>query len=508
MNHLEEVFKISGIPTHTFVRPLEFSALLVALRTPGRGVMIEGPSGIGKTTAVTRALDQLGIGAGVTRYSARRPGDIPAITDLPSQTGFGVVIIDDFHRLPAETRTALADFMKLLADEERPTDKVVLIGINKAGQALIRFAPDLNNRLDVIQFEANPDEKVEQLVAQGETALNASINIKNEIVAAAHGSFYIAQMLCHQACLESTILEEREERATTTVSLPGIQGKVHERLGRTFMERTKRFARGTRFRREGRAPYLHLLHWLAESQEWSLNIDQAVAAHPSMAGSITQIVEKDYLADLIKKDEEISAVLHLDTDARVLSVEDPQYMYFLRSLSWSKFPAEVGFLTIDIPSRYDFALSFAGADRSIASVLSAALEEMEFEVFYDHNEQHRILAEDVEDYLRPIYQSDADFVVALLGPEYPKRIWAKFESEAFKARFGDGTVIPIWFKTAPPGMFDESTRVGGVEFDPSGDVTAQINYISELLSRKIAEQRVEPTATVRTPMQPPLRGTS
>ena len=50
-----------GIPTHTFVRPIEYPALLVALRTPGRGVVVEGPSGIGKTTAVTRALEELGL---------------------------------------------------------------------------------------------------------------------------------------------------------------------------------------------------------------------------------------------------------------------------------------------------------------------------------------------------------------------------------------------------------------------------------------------------------------
>jgi hypothetical protein len=35
MVRLEEVFKISGIPTYTFVRPLEYSALAVALRTHG-----------------------------------------------------------------------------------------------------------------------------------------------------------------------------------------------------------------------------------------------------------------------------------------------------------------------------------------------------------------------------------------------------------------------------------------------------------------------------------------
>src|SRR5262249_8659633 len=149
------------------------------------------------------------------------------------------------------------------------------------------------------------------------------------------------------------------------------------------LERTKRFARGTRFRREGRAPYLRLLHLLALSQEWSLNVDQAVAANPGLSGSITQIVEKGYLEDLISDDPELTDILHFDTDSRILSVEDPQYIYFLRSIVWSRFPQEVGFLAVDIPSKYDFALSFAGPDREIAAALSAVLQEMEFEVFYD-----------------------------------------------------------------------------------------------------------------------------
>ena len=33
-------------------------------------------------------------------------------------------------------------------------------------------------------------------------------------------------------------------------------------------------------------------------------------------------------------------------------------------------------------------------------------------MFYDKNEQHRILAEHVEEYLRPIYQSEASFADA------------------------------------------------------------------------------------------------
>ena len=59
---LEDVFKRSGLPTYTFVEPAEYNHLKVALRTPGRGLVIEGPSGIGKTTAVRRAAADIGLG--------------------------------------------------------------------------------------------------------------------------------------------------------------------------------------------------------------------------------------------------------------------------------------------------------------------------------------------------------------------------------------------------------------------------------------------------------------
>src|SRR5699024_9632734 len=57
---LEDVFKLSGVPGVTFVEPVEYTRLLVSLRTAGRGVVIEGPSGIGKTSAVAKALSHLG----------------------------------------------------------------------------------------------------------------------------------------------------------------------------------------------------------------------------------------------------------------------------------------------------------------------------------------------------------------------------------------------------------------------------------------------------------------
>ena len=143
---LEEVFKTSGVPTFTFVEPSEYTKLLVGFRTPGRGVVIEGPSGIGKTSAVETALKRLGVSDAVTKLSARRPMDVEYIETLPSLGDVGLVIVDDFHKLPDTTRAALADYMKTLADDESRGTKIVVVDINKAGENLISFAHDLVNR--------------------------------------------------------------------------------------------------------------------------------------------------------------------------------------------------------------------------------------------------------------------------------------------------------------------------------------------------------------------------
>jgi len=155
-------------------------------------------------------------------------------------------------------------------------------------------------------------------------------------------------------------------------------------------------------------------------------------------------------------------------------------------------------LGVEFENRYDFALSFAGEDRAIAEELFRQLQDAESEVFYDKNEQHRILAVHIEEYLRPIYQSEARFVIALLSQTYPKKIWTKIESDQFKERFKAGDVVPLWFSDAPVGMFDESRRVGGLTIDVSLPINEEVERIVSILLRKLADVR-QPAAT--TPSQ-------
>lgn len=486
---LQNVFVLSGVPEHTFVHPVEYTRLLVALRTNGRSIVIEGPSGIGKTTSVVKAITDAGLAERVLQLSARKDEDLDYIRALPGQLPLGTVVIDDFHRLDNDSKKELADLMKTLADEGAAHSKIIVLGIPNAGQSLISFGKDLANRIEIIQFEANPEHKIDELITKGEHALNVSLNIREEIVSAAQGSFYIAQMLAYHTCIRSNVLKTAVDCVTTSESYESIKTHVMATLARSFHDTSIAFARGTKLRREGRAPYLHLLYWLSQSKSWSINVDREADRHPAQRSSVSQVVSKGFLADLIRTSGDIQLVLHFESSSNTLVVQDPQFVYYIRNLSWPQFAEEVGFISMEFPSRYDFALSFAGSDRKIAEALFHALEEHELEVFYDRNEQHRILAENVEEYLAPIYASDAQLVVCVLGPDYPKRIWTKFESAQFRQRFKSGEVIPIVLSTAPLGVFDTAAQVGHIKWDVAGDFGAQIKSTVELLIGKCVDIR-------------------
>lgn len=493
MPNLEDVFRLSGIPTYTFVQPDRYDEILVSVRTPGRCLVLEGPSGIGKTTTITKVIDELGVANSALSLSARQPEDAELISALPDMKNIGTVIVDDFHRLPDSVKDRLSDYMKILADRGKDDSKLVLIGINKAGQQLVQFAHDLGLRLDVFRLEANPDELIEKMIQQGEQALNVRIPNMTDVVDRAQGSFQIAQLLCHKLCILDRVRESQpgEPKEIVTSINVAIEDVMND-LSRQFKVAAQTFASGSRLRREGRAPYLHILRWLSESDEWSLDLMEAMNAHPEMKGSIGQVIEKGWLSALLK-DEEKAKILqpyfHFEETTRILSVEDPKLIFYLKNISWRAFTRSVGYKADYFGSKYDFALSFAGANRSLAERIHRNLQEREVSCFYDFDEQHRILAQNVEDYLAPIYRSEAAYIVAILSKDYPTRIWTKFESDNFKDRFGQNSVIPIRYADFDPGYFDEIGNYGSINVDPAVDEEEQAQLIVDLLCKRLIEDR-------------------
>ena len=75
-----EVFQPTGVPEVTFVQPEWFAEFLMALRQPGLSIILEGPSGVGKTTLLQHAIEQDARWLSHPRtFTARDPADIAAI---------------------------------------------------------------------------------------------------------------------------------------------------------------------------------------------------------------------------------------------------------------------------------------------------------------------------------------------------------------------------------------------------------------------------------------------
>lgn len=462
---VSQIFVTSGFPEFTFVPPVVYPRLVNALAQRAGGVVVEGPSGIGKTVAVTRAVEEIGASLGtVTTLSARDPRHADAIKHVADEKPDGTWIVEDFHHLSGRDRAAFADAIKYLADQRDPDCKIVLVGINNAGQSLLHGASDLLTRITVVQFERNPDESVEELIRLGEEWLNIRLPDHARILAEARGSFLLAQLVCRATCeaVGLTVEHPGSEPIAVDISLDSVVNSVLEDLERQFGDICRRFARGKKPKRAGRAPYLQCLRWLAEGNEWSIHLERAADMNPRYKGSVTQILKKDFLAQHIRDDEEIGKLIHL-SDENFLSVEDPRFVFFLRHIDWDEYREQIGFGP-ESSNTYDFALSFAGPQRPLARQLYDALTEAGFGVFFDEVERDRMLGEDIRAYLAPVYASGAEMVLVLLGTEYPKRYWTAFEQDQYNGRIPDGSVIPIWSPDQAPTFESELTGKGGIVF--------------------------------------------
>ena len=463
--HLEDVFKKSGPPTFTFVKPEEYERLLVAIRTPGRGLVVEGPSGIGKTTCVLKVLDELGERHRKRLLSARVPDEVNAIRQIGSGDELGIVVIDDFHCLDNQTKTHVAEILKILADKGEKSSKIVAVGINKVGSSLLSFAPDLAGRVDVVQFESNSPDRILELIRKGEDALRVQINVSKEIVDEARGSFHLAQTMCHEVCVEQGVTEEQPTRRLIQTSGQMMVNLVYRSLEGVFKKRSRKLASGPRMQRHGRAPYLHLLKWLSESRsEWSIDVEDLAQTDPHAGLAVEAILKNGELATFMANSD-FSDLLFFDAQNCTISIEDPKYLFYLANTNWTHFAGKLGYTKVEFHHKYDVALSFAGSARGVAEKLFAALQERQLNVFYDRNEQSRIIGENIEDYLKPVYAWDSALVVPIVSEDYPERVWTAFESMYFGDEIGKGTVVPISLGRPTFTPFDESRKVGWIRIE-------------------------------------------
>jgi hypothetical protein len=335
-----EVFQPTGVPEVTFVQPEWFAEFLMALRQPGLSIVLEGPSGVGKTTLLQHAIEQDARRLRQPRtLTARDPADIEAIADLVSGGDHqGITAIDDFHRLPADLQGRVVDYLKLLADRGDRTRKVIIVGIPRTAQSLVKVSPDLANRVRVFRLGWAEDRQVLGLIEQGEKALNIEFDDKTALVAAAAGSLITAQTLCWHLMGVARI----EETLPDLLTVPTDIGKARERVFRELrLKYHDAVAEFISLDDRAETACIDMLLALAVEPDGVLYLDAYADQHPSQAASAEKTLARQADPD-ISVSEDISRVLYYDPQGRRLIADDPQFVFYIRHLDRQKLMREAG----------------------------------------------------------------------------------------------------------------------------------------------------------------------
>jgi TIR domain len=324
--------------------------------------VVEGPSGIGKTSAIKRALDLISTDEQwratslITLLSARNPTDIERVLNLPSWHR-GTVVIDDAHRLPDRGFSVAVDQMKLLADTDDVDRRLILVGIPLTSQSLVDVSFDLATRIDTYRLGRVTDDLVLEMISRGEQALNVTFDRKADIVRAAAGSLNVAQAICFSVAAISHILQTQTAPVVLDSDIERAVAEVLEGLALKFDPAIRAFAR---LGGPDNRTCVELLEHLARSNEGYLSIHDPNMLSPSLRQRAKRLLTAEALTIVADECPDWHRHFYYDPRSRALVIEDPQLGFYLQQISISRVLRQAG--KVDNSPRRIVFISYAHAD--------------------------------------------------------------------------------------------------------------------------------------------------
>ncbi|NVN86530.1 MAG: TIR domain-containing protein [Rhodopseudomonas sp.] len=464
---LEEVFRTEGVPEFTFVAPPNYSEILLDIRRSGKPVVLEGQSGTGKTTCVKRIVAELGDGLQTEYLTARNPVHVSRIETIVQQHLTGRFVIDDFHRLSQPLQEQIANVAKLSAElgDEADLPKLIIIGINQVGSALIQLVPDIAKRTGIHRISPGRKADIAELVESGCSSLNVKIVNSDAIYNESRGDYWLTQQLCQSICISSNVTQTQEDIKSIEFNIDEIRQRVVERLRAAYYPAVKEFCRGRRFR-PSNDPYFKLLREVGQQESSIVDLTEMANAVPTVRGSINNI--KDYrLQILIESKPLVATHFYYNTDTKTFAIEDPALFYFIKHLDWNQLRQDCGFRESSDDYQFDVALSFAGENRELAQHIYEGLRTLDVTVFYDAMFEANYLGKAWSAQFAEIFGKSSRYVVCLLDQNHANKIWPTFEREVFSPRVASASVIPIFLdKTKFVGIPQDIVGIP-FTFDPT-----------------------------------------
>jgi len=440
---VEEVFVTEGIPQFTFVKPPNYNEILLDIRREGKPVIVEGQSGTGKTTSIRKIIAQLSGELVINYYTARQANDILGIQRIVTDKPAGYFIVDDFHRLPTQIQADLANLAKLSAETADPNlPKLILVGINQVGAALINMVPDIAKRCGIHRILPADKPTTLKLIASGEEKLNIKILNAGELYEESKGDYWLTQSLCQTSCIHSEILESQDSLVEIAFKPPVVRRSMVNKLSHAYKVPVKEFCRGRRFR-PSNDPYFKLLRLISGQESSIVDLNELANANEDMRASINGIKE-NRLNILVESKPVCSLYFFYNKETKIFAVEDPALFYYMHHVDWEEIRKECGFRENLKPKEFEIAISFAGENRPLAQYVAVGLQNIDISVFLDEHYEANYLGKAWSKEFERIFVDDSRYVVCILDINHKNKIWPTFERECFKKRLGSEEVIPVF----------------------------------------------------------------
>ncbi|MFO0655806.1 MAG: hypothetical protein U0787_12105 [Polyangia bacterium] len=202
-------------------------------------LLVEGPSGVGKSTVVEQALKQLQLFPATTWISSAAEQDklkLDRMLDvaLPAKS---TLVVDDFHLLDRGRQERITRLVKVLASPRPgapPSGKLILIGINPVSASLLSYMHDVRGCYAPVQMVRQSDDTIGKLIERGSQLANLSFAAAGGFVKEAKGNFVIAQRLCRAAARLAKQYEAPANLTEVTIPLADVVRAVQRDLESEF----------------------------------------------------------------------------------------------------------------------------------------------------------------------------------------------------------------------------------------------------------------------------------
>jgi len=456
---LGDVFKTVGLPPYTYVKPKHFGEVRADILQAGKHLLIEGPSGIGKTCVVFKVFEELQWKNGNEfKYIGCRDGNAEqvidkflknaTVVDMPNPR---VLVVDDFHLLSAGKRTEIGSTLKRLSDrsfEQAEPAKVILIGIPTTGISLLSDAYDLGPRLGSYSLKRASDSEIDKLISEGEQALEVLFEDREVLLSESAGNFWLAQYVCNKVCAIEEVYETQNDTRILTFDILGIRSRLMAELTQRYLPIARTFAKGKKWRPGGNKPYLEILLALCKIPDSVVTFDQLLQVvserrRPGLKAVRTRISE--VIFDPSRKID-LRSQIAFEADSG-FSIEDPLFRYFLTNVDIKVLFRDLGIEESSVENgrlyTYDIGFSFAGEVRKIVELINAEMKAEDVITFYDFDQQAILLAVDLQDMLAKVYAESCRYYLVFMDKHYREKVWTRFEKDVMTSGNRSEHIVPI-----------------------------------------------------------------